>query len=143
MKTIDTINAILKENRESYFSARKAIVANVLTFERVYVETRKGTLYNTVDSLVREIGYTAAVEVIASMVNRRAWDGRISNYAKAWASAQENAWDEEASNRIGIYSDLIHPTHLNQIAEEMAKYTLGGTAIFSALLSKVSHVTSA
>lgn len=127
MKTIETINAMLKENREAYFAARKAIVANVLNFERIYVETRKGTPNNTVDSLVNEIGYAAAVEVIASMVNRRAWDGRISSHAKAWASAQENAWDEEASNRIGIYSDMIHPTHLNQIADEMPKYTQGGT----------------
>lgn len=127
MKTIDTLNAMLKENREAYFTARKAIVANVLAFERVYVETRKGTPNNTVDFLVNAIGYAAAVEVIASMVNRLAWDGRISNYAKAWASAQENAWDEEASNRIGIYSDMIHPTHLNQIAEAMMTYTQGGT----------------
>lgn len=127
MKTIETINAMLKENREAYFAARKAIVANVLTFERIYSETREETPYNTVDSLVREIGYAAAVEVVASMVNRLVWDGRISNYAKAWASAQANAWDEEASNRIGIYSDLIHPAHLNQIAEAMLKYTLGGT----------------
>lgn len=127
MKTIDTINAMLKENREAYFAARKAIVANVQTFERIYAATREETPYNTVDSLVNEIGYAAAVEVIASMVNRRAWDGRISNHAKAWASAQENAWDAEASNRIGIYSDRIHPTHLNQIAEAMMAYAKGGT----------------
>ena len=127
MKTIDTLNAMLRENRESCFAARKAIVANVKTFERIYSETRETTPYNTVDSLINEIGYPAAVEVIASMVNRLAWDGRISNHAKAWASAQENAWDEEASNRIGIYSDMIHPTHLNQIAEAMMTYTQGGT----------------
>lgn len=127
MKTIETINAMLKENREAYFAARKAIVANVLTFERIYSATREETPYNTVDSLVNDIGYAAAVEVVASMVNRLAWDGRISNYAKAWASAQENAWDEKASNRIGIYSDMIHPTHLNQIAEAMMTYTQGGT----------------
>ena len=127
MKTIETINAMLKENREAYFSARKAIVANVKAFERIYAATREETPCNTVDSLVNEIGYAAAVEVVASMVNRLAWDGRISNHAKAWASAQENAWDAEASNRIGIYSDRIHPAHLNQIAEAMMAYTKGGT----------------
>ena len=127
MKTIDTLNAMLNANREAYFAARKAIVANVKAFERIYSATREATPYNTVDCLVNEIGCPAAVEVIASMVNRLAWDGRISNNAKAWASAQADAWDKEACSRIGIYSDRIHPAHLNQIAEEMLKYTQGGT----------------
>lgn len=120
MKTIETLTDMIKADRLGSIAARKAIRANVETVENIYAESISGTPAETVKKIVSAIGYESAVEIIASMVNRLAWDGRISDHAKAWASAQENAWDEEAANRIGIYSNRIHAAHLDQIAEAMA-----------------------
>lgn len=121
MKTIETLNTMIKADRLGSIAARKAIRANVETVENIYAESISGTPAETVKKIVSAIGYESAVEIIASMVNRiSAWDGRISRTAKEWASTQGNAWDEEAADRIGIYSDRIHAAHLNQIAEAMA-----------------------
>lgn len=68
------------------------------------------------------VGYEAAVEIIASLVNRSAWDGRISRRSAEWANAQENSWDEEACSSLSLYTNRIHMAHLDQIAAAMMKY---------------------
>ena len=73
-------------------------------------------------AFVEAVGYEAAVEIVASLVNRSAWDGRISRRCAEWANTQENAWDEEARSRLSIYTDRIHMVHLDQIAAALMEY---------------------
>ncbi len=72
---------------------------------------------NTVNALIASIGYNAAAEIIAVMVNAKGiWDQRISQKARAWAA--EIAADALGSDFI-YYCDEIHPAHMDQIAREM------------------------
>ena len=120
MKTVETIKERITENREEWFAHLRRIRWAIANIEQIYLDTRTGTPADTVAEIVAEIGSEYAVEIIASMVNRISWDGRISRTVKAWASDHPDAWDAEAADKIGIYSDRIHPAHLNQIAEELS-----------------------
>jgi hypothetical protein len=77
---------------------------------------------DTVNALISSIGYDAAAEIIAAMVNAKGeWDGRLSRNSRAWAAAQ-NAPDCAALDAMCVwYCDEIHPAHMEQIAEAMQK----------------------
>lgn len=71
----------------------------------------------TVAALVSSIGYDAAAEIIAAMVNVKGiWDQRISTKNRAWAA--EIAADF-LGNDFVYYCDEIHPAHMDQIADAM------------------------
>ncbi len=122
MKNINTIHDQIAANREQWFQYIHKIKTNLATLETLYAAQIDNTPAQTVAAYVQEVGYDAAVEVIASLVNQSAWDGRISRRSAEWAKSQENAWDEEAANRLGIYSSCIHMAHLNQIAQALIEY---------------------
>lgn len=129
MKTLETIHEWVAANREEYFQHLRILEANLHTLGNLYAAQwdAESPLYHctpleTVAAYVEAVGYEPAVEVIASLVNRSAWDGRISRRSAQWASSQENAWDEDASCRLGIYCNRIHTAHLDQIAEAMMEF---------------------
>ena len=129
MKNDNTIHEQATANREQWFQYRRTLTANLSTLEALYSAQydEESPLYRstpeqTVAAFVESVGYEAAVEIVASLVNCSAWDGRISLRCAEWANAQENSWDEEACIRLQIYSDRIHKVHLDQIAEAMMKY---------------------
>lgn len=129
MKNDNTIHEQATTNREQWFKYRRTLTANLSTLEDIYSAQydEESPLYRstpaqTVAAFVESVGYEAAVEIVASLVNRSAWDGRISRRCVEWANAQENSWDEEACIRLQIYSDRIHKAHLDQIADAMMKY---------------------
>ena len=129
MKTVNTIHEQVTANREQWFQYRRTLQNNLSALESIYAAQydEESPLYNstpeqTVAAFVGSVGYEAAVEIVASLVNLSAWDGRISSRCAEWASAQENSWDEEACIRIQLYTDRIHKAHLDQIAEAMMKY---------------------
>ena len=65
-------------NRKEMNAARAALI-----------EARRNTdrADETVAALVEKIGYEAAVEIVAAMVNAKgSWDERISNKNRAWAA---------------------------------------------------------
>lgn len=129
MKNVNTITEQVTANREQWFKYRHTLEANLSTLEALYAAQydAESPLYHstpaqTVAAFVESVGYEAAVEIVASLVNRSAWDGRISRRCAEWANAQENSWDEEACSRLSLYSDRIHKAHLDQIADAMMKY---------------------
>lgn len=74
---------------------------------------------DTVGALIASIGYDAAAEIIAAMVNVKGnWDQRISTQSRAWAA--EIAPDFLGSDFI-YYCDEIHPAHMEQITNAMRK----------------------
>lgn len=129
MKNVNTIHEQVTANREQWFQYRRTLEANLSTLETIYAAQydAESPLYHstpaqTVAAFVKSVGYEAAVEIVASLVNRSAWDGRISRRCAEWANAQENSWDEEACSRLSIYTNRIHTAHLDQIAAAMMKY---------------------
>ena len=129
MKNVNTIYEQVTANREQWFRYRRTVEANLATLETLYAAQydEESPLYHstpaqTVAAYVEAVGHEAAVEIIASLVNRSAWDGRISRRSAEWANAQENSWDEEACSRLSIYTHRIHTAHLDQIAAAMMKY---------------------
>lgn len=77
---------------------------------------------DTVASFVEAVGYEKAVATIATLINRSSWDGRISGKNTDWAKTIDNALDQQAAVDCGIYSNRIHMSHLDQIADKMRKY---------------------
>ena len=129
MKNVNTIHEQATTNREQWFQYRRTLEANLSTLEALYAAQydAESPLYHstpaqTVAAFVESVGYEAAVEIVASLVNRSAWDGRISRRCAEWANTQENSWDEEACSRLSIYTNRIHTAHLDQIAAAMMKY---------------------
>lgn len=129
MKNVNTIHEQVTANREQWFQYRRTLEAHLSTLETLYAAQydAESPLYHstpaqTVAAFVESVGYEAAVEIVASLVNRSAWDGRISRRCAEWANAQENSWDEEACSRLSIYTNRIHTAHLDQIAAAMMKY---------------------
>lgn len=129
MKNVNTIHEQVTANREQWFQYRRTVEANLATLETLYAAQydEESPLYHstpaqTVAAYVEAVGHEAAVEIIASLVNRSAWDGRISRRSAEWANAQENSWDEEACSSLSLYTNRIHMAHLDQIAAAMMKY---------------------
>ena len=129
MKNVNTIHEQVTTNREQWFQYHRTLEANLSTLEALYAAQydAESPLYHstpaqTVAAFVESVGYEAAVEIVASLVNRSAWDGRISRRCAEWANTQENSWDEEACSRLSIYTNRIHTAHLDQIAAAMMKY---------------------
>ena len=122
MKTLETLKAI--ETREERFQIRNGLRADVDALKKVYRETREDGPAATVAAFIAAVGYNRAAVVVSTLVNRHAWDGRISRRAASWAAEQPEAWDEQTAVEIGLYiDDVIHLAHFDQIAREFMKTT--------------------
>ena len=85
-----------------------------------YVREMGGKPKDTVDLLIQEMGATDAAEIIAAMVLVHGeWDLRISVDSMKWA--KENCfYSAHELNFPGCYyCDQIHPSHMEQIVQEM------------------------
>lgn len=119
MKTDKELMKVLEESREAYREVCAKMQDGVKTLESIYGETVLGKPSETVQRFVEAVGLDTANEVVATLIHRHGWDGRIWRGAKEWAS--DYGWDEEAANRMWVYTNRIHMAHLNQIADEMRK----------------------
>ena len=97
----------------------------VKTLERIQNEdySSRKSPDDTVAAFVKAVGYENAATTIATLINRSSWDGRISGKNTDWAKTIDNALDQEAAVDLGIYTNAIHMTHLDQIADKMRTYT--------------------
>lgn len=122
MKTMKNITELLEAGRAAdYRAVREELRETVSTLEAIYSETIELTPADTVARFKEAVGEELAQTAIATLVNKSAWDGRISQKSKTWAEGIAGAWDEEAAQRMGIYTNRIHMSHLDQIAREMTK----------------------
>lgn len=91
----------------------------------VYLATWEGSPADTVAELVDRLGYDAARETVAELINMVGdWDGRVWDYVREWAQNVPNAASREELDSHGIYQPTdIHPAHINQIGQAMRDYT--------------------
>ena len=102
----------------------KTTRANIKTVVNIYRETSDQTPAETVAEIVAAIGYDAAREAVAEIVNTVGeWDGRIWPSSREWAATIESAATAEELEEKRIYQPAeIHPAHINQLAQAMSKY---------------------
>ena len=124
MKTTENVNTIRDASLVAYFILKRTLEQDVkLLDEYLNAEIIEGDNNpdNTVNRFVKAIGKREAATVIATLVNGKAWDGRISKVNAEWAASCEEAFDEKAGNALRISTE-IHPTHLDAIATAMREY---------------------
>lgn len=119
MKTTEYINQLVETDRDAWIAEYRAVQAVLRALEYIYGETVTQSPKATVDAFTGAVGVDMAKAIIASLVNRSAWDGRISRKASEWAKTVAGAYDEKACERLGLYSNRIHMAHLDQIALEL------------------------
>lgn len=119
MKSVEYIQSLVEEDRDAWIAENRAVQAAVRALEYVYGETCTTSPKATVDAYTKAVGMDMAKSIIASLVNRAAWDGRISRRASEWAKTVQGAYDEKACERLHLYSDRVHRAHLDQIALEL------------------------
>jgi len=128
MKTVETIKTMIATEGAPAYRAHRDELRDAVSFLcNRYEVDRLGaveqTPAHTVTAWAAQVGYTRAAVVLASLVNRSAWDGRISREVKAWAAGVADAYDEEAAERLCLSCDTIHKAHLDQIAAAFMKLT--------------------
>lgn len=102
----------------------KTTRANIKTVVNIYRETSDRTPAETVAEIVAALGYDAAREAVAEIVNTvGSWDGRIWPSSREWAATIETAATRDELEAKSIYQPAeIHPAHINQLAQAMSKY---------------------
>lgn len=120
MYTFENYKAMLADNRPAAVSFLRLYKSNVDKLHEIYGDTCSGSPAGTVSAFVDAVGHDTAAAVIASLVNRHNFDGRISRRNVAWAAGVAAAWDYESMVNFYMYSK-IHLAHLDQIADEMRK----------------------
>ena len=123
MITIDLYRDSFKQNRNAFRETVKSWRVAVEVLDQIQRDDyMAGRLpEDTVRQMVHKTDEGMARFIIASLVNRTAWDGRIYPSVAAWAAGVCDALDEETANAAGLYSKM-HPAHLNQIAQAMMEY---------------------
>lgn len=125
MKTINDAKRIITEQGiDAYRAHIKTIRSDLDTLRGLYADSISAneTPAQTVAAYVAAVGFDRAAVILASLVNRYAWDGRISETAKEWAETVSDAYDENAGVELYISADTIHCCHLDQLARAMAEY---------------------
>lgn len=118
MKTIETINTLCQNDASLYRAHRDELLANIKTLDECVSVARDNneSVRSAVKSFIAKVGEFAAKVTVASLINRSAWDGRISTANAKWAKAVEESWDEDAMVRMGAYCKM-HMAHLDQTAD--------------------------
>ncbi len=118
MKTIETINTLCQKDASLYRAHRDELLNNIKTLDECVSEARDNneSVRNAAKAFISKVGAFAAKVTVASLVNRSAWDGRISTANANWAKAIDEAWDEDAMVRMGAYCKM-HMAHLDQTAD--------------------------
>lgn len=118
MKTIETINTLCQKDASLYRAHRNELLANIKTLDECVSDavSNGSKVRDAVKLFVSKVGEYAAKVTVASLINRSAWDGRISTANANWAKAVEDSWDEDAMVRMGAYCKM-HMAHLDQTAD--------------------------
>lgn len=122
MITNETLNTMYADDCHATIAWRNALRADRKALEGIYSECN--TPAETIDRAAAIMGIDRAREVVASLINRIAdYDGRICRSSKEWAQTIPGALDAAAAERMRLYSDTIHPAHLDQLARACKDYT--------------------
>lgn len=122
MITKQDLVELAHEDAEHYRSLRDKMkyLADMLDLYHDEDVSEGFTPRTTAEAMISSFGQPVTEILIASLVNRHAWDGRIGDKNKEWAIGVEQAFDADAMRKMGV-SAKMHLTHLDQIADAMRK----------------------
>lgn len=123
MKTQSYIDALVKRDRQAWINEHRTFIAAIRFLEETYAVTIEKRPKDTVRAFVDAIGSDLAAAVIATLVNRNSWDGRISRRNAEWALSVDDAFDDETATCHMYHTNRIHMAHLDQLADVMRKGT--------------------
>ena len=109
-------------NRDERRAAKGAIRVRTQAVIDAYQDSR--TAREAVEALATEYGYSEAVQMVATVVNRVGlWDGRIYDGVREWAQSV-GAPTHEEMQALDIYGvdSWIHSAHVNEIGMAMKRY---------------------
>ena len=120
MKTLQDYKALFQMDRDTARTHFRGLRQWAGELDRIQAEDRAAgrAPADTVARFTDRAGLEIAQLIVASLVNRSAWDGRISRQVATWAAGIPSAWDEQAATQAGIQTSM-HPAHLDQVARAM------------------------
>lgn len=119
-KNVESLMELIRAKKwEEYWEIVNTLRDNVEKLESAYAAHITGTPAETIAEFCANVGKERAVEIIATLINRHSWDGRISRANKEWA--ENFGYDCAAAEKMGIYTNAIHMAHLDQLASAMRK----------------------
>lgn len=123
MKTKNDVVAIREASTFAYQLLCERLKAMIETLEKIVRQgvSEHDAPEHSVEIFIEEVGKRRAEIVLASLVNRVSWDGRISGKNVQWARSCAESFDEDAMSEMRLYSDKIHCAHLDQLADVFRK----------------------
>lgn len=120
MKNQQYVSDLVDRDHAAWIAEYRAFHAAIETLESAYGETVTGKPDDTLDRTIADIGINLTVAVVATLINRFAWDGRISRRRALWAASVDSAFDEQTAVEHW-FSTRIHMAHLDQIGDALIK----------------------
>lgn len=115
--TVESLHALRLTDRDAAFALRDRLKRNADTLHGIYEAHIEDSVQITVDSLIKAIGYNAAVTTVADAITAiGTWDGRIYQRVRNWANENADVDKEMAEHLTRVD---IHSAHMNQIADAM------------------------
>ena len=101
---------------------RRPVETNRRELIDAYKATVDKTPADTIQILLDKFGFNRTKQIICESINATSGDGRIYSEVADWARESDCASKEELEG-YGMYgvTSWIHPSHLNQIGQEMMK----------------------
>lgn len=124
-RSAETLRQILAIDRMAYRMVRHTFEDWLKTLHRIHKETERLTPKDTANALAKAIGRHEAEVLIGSIVNLKAWDGRIEDCVIDWAQKIDGVCDASAADMLGLNECKIHLAHLNQIALALMAHAKG------------------
>ena len=124
-RSAETLRQILAIDRMAYRMVRHTFESWLKTLHQTHKDTERLTPKDTANALAKAIGRHEAEVLIGSIVNLKAWDGRIEDCVIDWAQKIEGVCDASAADMLGLAECKIHLAHLNQIALALMAHAKG------------------
>lgn len=123
MKTQAYIDALVAKDRQAWIEEHAAMKADIKRLESIYAEhlNTDRSPKDTIKVFIGAVGIERASVIVATLINRHNWDGRISKRNTLWAAAIDASFDEDTSTSHFYCTHRIHMSHLDQLADEMRK----------------------
>lgn len=128
MKTLKDVNTLIDHDVNQYRETRSALLKDLRDLEQIYRDALGTSALFCVLKAADELGAERTKILLASLTNYSAWDGRISRANAKWAESVPESWDGSACQRMSVYTNVIHKTHLDQMVTAMRRMETEGKA---------------
>lgn len=119
MRDIDYFSYRTEDGRRHAEQDAPEFHASIKRLEDIYANSN--TPEDTIERFGAVEGEHGARQVIATLVNTKPFDGRISTVNRDWARNVVYSYSAAAAAMMGFYSDAIHPANLDMLASYLRR----------------------